>query len=186
MVLAGSLVGLGFLAKMMQAFFVVPAFGLVYLLAAPTPVRRRIWQLLLAGVAMFVAAAWWVVAVTLTPASARPYIGGSQHNSILELIFGYNGFGRLTGNETGSVTGGGAAGGIGGGTGGGSMWGPTGITRLFGSEMGTQISWLIPAALGHAARRVVALPSRRTHQQAARRDGAVGRDADRESVSSSA
>jgi 4-amino-4-deoxy-L-arabinose transferase-like glycosyltransferase len=94
---------------------------------------------------MFVAAAWWVVAVTLTPASARPYIGGSQHNSILELIFGYNGFGRLTGNETGSVTGGGAA--AGGATGGGSMWGPTGITRLFGSEMGTQISWLIPAAL---------------------------------------
>ena len=146
LVLAGSLVGLGFLAKMMQAFFVVPAFGLVYLLAAPTPVRRRIWQLLLAGVAMFVAAAWWVIAVTLTPASARPYIGGSQHNSILELIFGYNGFGRLTGNETGSVTGGGAGAG-GGGTGGGSMWGPTGITRLFGSEMGTQISWLIPAAL---------------------------------------
>jgi 4-amino-4-deoxy-L-arabinose transferase-like glycosyltransferase len=146
LVLAGSLVGLGFLAKMMQAFFVVPAFGLVYLLAAPTPVRRRIWQLLLAGVAMFVAAAWWVVAVTLTPASARPYIGGSQHNSILELIFGYNGFGRLTGNETGSVTGGGA-GNAAGGTGGGSMWGPTGITRLFGSEMGTQISWLIPAAL---------------------------------------
>jgi 4-amino-4-deoxy-L-arabinose transferase-like glycosyltransferase len=151
LVLAGSLVGLGFLTKMMQAFFVVPAFGLVYLLAAPTPVRRRIWQLLVAGVAMFVAAAWWVVAVTLTPASARPYIGGSQHNSILELIFGYNGFGRLTGNETGSVTGGGAAAGgvanAAGGTGGGSMWGPTGITRLFGSEMGTQISWLIPAAL---------------------------------------
>jgi 4-amino-4-deoxy-L-arabinose transferase-like glycosyltransferase len=146
LVLAGSLVGLGFLAKMMQAFFVVPAFGLVYLLAAPTPVRRRIWQLLLAGVAMFVAAAWWVVAVTVTPASARPYIGGSQHNSILELIFGYNGFGRLTGNETGSVTGGGAGTGAGG-TGGGSMWGPTGITRLFGSQMGTQISWLIPAAL---------------------------------------
>jgi 4-amino-4-deoxy-L-arabinose transferase-like glycosyltransferase len=143
LVLAGSLVGLGFLTKMMQAFFVVPAFGLVYLLAAPTSVRRRIWQLLLAGVAMFVAAAWWVVAVTLTPASARPYIGGSQHNSILELIFGYNGFGRLTGNETGSVTGGGR----GTAAGGGSMWGPTGITRLFGSEMGTQISWLIPAAL---------------------------------------
>ena len=146
LVLAGSLVGLGFLTKMMQAFFVVLAFGLVYLLAAPTPVRRRIWQLLLAGVAMFVAAAWWVVAVTLTPASARPYIGGSQHNSILELIFGYNGFGRLTGNETGSVTGGGAGNGLGG-TGGGNMWGPTGITRLFGSEMGTQISWLIPGAL---------------------------------------
>ena len=145
LVLAGSLVGFGFLAKMMQAFLVVPAFALVYLLAAPTPLRRRTWQLLLAGVAMFAAAAWWVVAVVLTPAADRPYIGGSQHNSILELIFGYNGFGRLTGNETGSVTGG-AGGGIGG-TGGGSQWGATGLTRLFGADMGTQISWLIPTAL---------------------------------------
>ena len=144
LVLAGSLVGFGFLAKMMQAFLVVPAFALVYLLAAPTPLRRRIWQLLLAGVAMFVAAAWWVVAVELTPAADRPYIGGSQHNSVLELIFGYNGFGRLTGNETGSVTGGG--GGFAG-AGGGSQWGATGLTRLFGADMGTQISWLIPAAL---------------------------------------
>jgi 4-amino-4-deoxy-L-arabinose transferase-like glycosyltransferase len=149
LVIAGSLVGFGFLAKMMQAFLVVPAFALVYLLAAPTPVRRRIWQLLLASVAMFVAAAWWVVAVVLTPAADRPYIGGSQHNSILELIFGYNGFGRLTGNETGSVTGGGgvAGAGAGGGAGGGSQWGATGLTRLFGADMGTQISWLIPAAL---------------------------------------
>jgi 4-amino-4-deoxy-L-arabinose transferase-like glycosyltransferase len=144
LVLAGSLVGFGFLAKMMQAFLVVPAFALVYLLAAPTPLRRRLWQLLLAGVAMFVAAAWWVAAVALTPASARPYIGGSQHNSIVELIFGYNGFGRLTGNETGSVTGGG---GLANRTGGASQWGPTGWSRLFGSEMGTQVSWLIPAAL---------------------------------------
>src|SRR5476651_1078999 len=97
---------------------------------------------------MFVAAAWWVVAVVLTPAADRPYIGGSQHNSILELIFGYNGFGRLTGNETGSVTGGGGGvAGAGGGAGGGSQWGATGLTRLFGADMGTQISWLIPAAL---------------------------------------
>jgi 4-amino-4-deoxy-L-arabinose transferase-like glycosyltransferase len=144
LVLAGSLVGFGFLAKMMQAFLVVPAFALVYVLAAPTPLRRRVWQLLLAGVAMVVAAAWWVAAVALTPASARPYIGGSQHNSILELIFGYNGFGRLTGDETGSVTGGG---GLGNRAGGASQWGPTGWNRLFGSQMGTQISWLIPAAL---------------------------------------
>ena len=75
----------------------------------------------------------------LVPASARPYIGGSQHNSILELILGYNGFGRLTGNETGSVGGGG-----GGGTG---MWGQTGWSRLFDSEIGGQVAWLLPAAL---------------------------------------
>jgi 4-amino-4-deoxy-L-arabinose transferase-like glycosyltransferase len=140
LVLTGALIGFGFLAKMMQAFLVVPGFALVYLVAAPITLRRRVTHLLLAGAAMVAAAGWWVLAVTLTPAADRPYIGGSQHNSILELILGYNGFGRLTGNETGSVTGGGTTGGAG-------MWGATGITRLFGSEMGTQIAWLIPAAL---------------------------------------
>ena len=137
LVLAGALVGLGFLTKMLQAMAVVPGFALVYLLAAPTSWRRRLVQLLAAGAVLVVAAGWWVAIVVLWPASSRPYVGGSQDNNILNLIFGYNGFGRLTGNENGSV-GGGA---------GGSRWGPTGIGRLFGSEMGTQISWLIPAAL---------------------------------------
>jgi 4-amino-4-deoxy-L-arabinose transferase-like glycosyltransferase len=140
LLLVGTLVGFGFLTKMLQALVVLPGFALVYLLAAPTPLRRRIVQLLAAGVAVVLSAGWWVAIVTLWPASSRPYIGGSQDNSILNLIFGYNGFGRLTGNEAGSVGGGGAAGGAG-------NWGPTGITRLFGAEMGTQISWLLPAAL---------------------------------------
>jgi 4-amino-4-deoxy-L-arabinose transferase-like glycosyltransferase len=140
LLLAASLIGLGFLTKMLQALIVVPGFALIYLLAAPTPVRRRVVQLLGAGVALVVSAGWWVAIVALWPASSRPYIGGSQDNSILNLIFGYNGLGRLTGNEAGSVVGGGAAGQAG-------QWGPTGIGRLFGSEMGTQISWLLPAAL---------------------------------------
>jgi 4-amino-4-deoxy-L-arabinose transferase-like glycosyltransferase len=144
LLLAGALIGLGFLTKMLQAFVVVPGFAAVYLLAAPTTLWRRLGQLLAAGGAMIAAAAWWVVTVALWPASSRPYIGGSQSNSILELIFGYNGFGRITGNETGSVVGGRA---LAGGQGGGGMWGPTGAMRLFGSEMGTQISWLLPAAL---------------------------------------
>ncbi len=151
LVLAGVLLGLGFLTKMMQSFVVVPGFAAVYLLAAPASLRRRLVQLLLSGMAMFAAAAWWVAIVALWPAGSRPYIGGSQDNNILNLIFGYNGFGRITGNERGSVVGGrvfGATGGLGGGPGNGSgMWGPTGITRLFGGEMGTQISWLLPAAL---------------------------------------
>jgi 4-amino-4-deoxy-L-arabinose transferase-like glycosyltransferase len=142
LVLVGVLIGFGFLAKMLQSLVVVPGFALVYLVAAPTTIGRRIWHLLGSGVAMVAAAGWWVAIVALWPAGSRPYIGGSQDNSILNLIFGYNGFGRLTGNETGSVVGGRAGGG-----GGGNMWGPTGITRLFGSEMGTQISWLLPAAL---------------------------------------
>ncbi len=146
LLLAGALIGIGFLTKMLQAFLVVPGFASVYLLAAPATLRRRIVQLLAGGVAMVVAAAWWVAVVALWPASSRPYIGGSQSNSILELIFGYNGFGRITGDEAGSVVGGGQLGGGAGATG-GNMWGPTGLTRLFGGEMGTQISWLIPAAL---------------------------------------
>jgi 4-amino-4-deoxy-L-arabinose transferase-like glycosyltransferase len=55
----------------------------------------------------------------------------------LNLMFGYNGLGRLTGNETGSV----------GGAGGGSQWGATGIARLFNTAFGGQISWLLPAAV---------------------------------------
>src|SRR3954470_10676238 len=140
LVLVGVLVGFAFLSKMMQAFVVVPGFALVYLIAAPTSLRRRILQLVGAGVAMLAAAGWWVAIVELWPASSRPYIGGSQTNSELELIFGYNGFGRLTGNETGSVIAGGTQGQAG-------MWGETGILRLFSSEMGGQIAWLLPAAL---------------------------------------
>jgi 4-amino-4-deoxy-L-arabinose transferase-like glycosyltransferase len=138
--LAGALVGLGFLTKMLQALIVVPGFAAVYLLAAPTPLRRRVGQLLAAGASLVLAAGWWVAIVALWPASSRPYIGGSSDNSILDLIFGYNGLGRLSGDETGSVVGGGGQGQAG-------AWGPTGLTRLFGAEMGTQISWLLPAAL---------------------------------------
>ncbi|RZS89955.1 4-amino-4-deoxy-L-arabinose transferase-like glycosyltransferase [Motilibacter rhizosphaerae] len=143
LLLAGSAIGVGFLAKMLQVLLVVPGFALVYLVLAPTGFWRRVRQLLLAGVALVASAGWWVAIVELWPASDRPYIGGSQHNSILELVIGYNGLGRLDGDETGSVVGGG--GGAGGN--GGGMWGSTGLTRLFGSEIGGQVSWLIPAAL---------------------------------------
>jgi 4-amino-4-deoxy-L-arabinose transferase-like glycosyltransferase len=142
LLLAGALVGTGFITKMMQAFLVVPAFGLAYLIAADTSLRRRIGQLLAAGAAMLVASSWWVAIVALWPASSRPYIGGSQDNSILNLIFGYNGFGRITGSEAGSVGGGGPAN-----TAGGSMWGKTGLLRMFSNEFGSQGAWLIPTAL---------------------------------------
>jgi 4-amino-4-deoxy-L-arabinose transferase-like glycosyltransferase len=141
-VFAGAFVGFGFLTKMLQALLLVPALGLVYLVAAPTSVRRRLVQVLAGLAALVVSAGWWIAVVELTPARYRPYIGGSQHNSILELTLGYNGLGRLSGSETGSVGGGGA--GAGTGTG---MWGQTGLTRLFSAEIGGQISWLLPAAL---------------------------------------
>ena len=138
LVLAGTLVGFGFITKMLQAFILMPVLALVYLLAGPPKLGRRIVQLIWCGVALVVAAGWWVVAVVLTPAADRPYVGGSTDNNILNLIFGYNGIGRLSGSETGSVGGGGPA---------GSMWGPTGWDRLFLKSFGGQVSWLIPGAL---------------------------------------
>ncbi len=139
MIIVGVFIGLGFLTKTLQVLLVVPFFGLAYLIAAPTSLGRRIVHSLLAVGAMVLSAGWWVAIVELMPASARPYIGGSQTNSFLELTFGYNGFGRLSGDETGSVGGGGAAG--------GGRWGQTGIARMFSSGIGDQISWLLPSAL---------------------------------------
>jgi 4-amino-4-deoxy-L-arabinose transferase-like glycosyltransferase len=127
---AGALIGLAFLTKMMQAFTVVPFFGVAYLVAAPSGLRRRILQLLASLAAMIVAGGWWVAIVALVPAADRPFIDGSPDNSILNLIFVYNGFGRLTGNGEG-----------------GNFSGTAGILRLFNEEMGGQASWLIPAAV---------------------------------------
>jgi 4-amino-4-deoxy-L-arabinose transferase-like glycosyltransferase len=159
LVLAGALVGFGFITKMMQAFIVLPVIAVVYLLAAPTGWWRRVWQVLAIGLSVLVAAGWWVAAVALTPAADRPYVGGSQDNSILNLIFGYNGFGRLTGNESGSV---------GGGNVGGAMWGPTGWTRLFNDSFGNTMSWLLPGALVMGAvLLVLTVRARRTDRERA-------------------
>jgi 4-amino-4-deoxy-L-arabinose transferase-like glycosyltransferase len=136
---AGTMIGFAFLTKQLQAFLVLPVLAAVYLWAAPLRFRTRLWHAFAALAAVVVSAGWWVAIVELVPASMRPYIGGSQTNSFLELTFGYNGLGRLTGNETGSVTPGGGQG--------TSMWGQTGILRMFTGEIGGQIAWLLPAAL---------------------------------------
>ncbi|WP_030193528.1 glycosyltransferase family 39 protein [Streptomyces sp. NRRL S-87] len=145
LVAAGAAVGLAFLTKTLQAFVVLPPLAVLYAVCAPTRLRRRLGQLALAGLALVVSGGWWVAVVELWPASSRPYIGGSQDNSFLELTFGYNGLGRINGNETGSVGGRGAGGA--GGAGGGGMWGETGIDRLFSDGVGGQVAWLLPAAL---------------------------------------
>ncbi|MEU6123546.1 glycosyltransferase family 39 protein [Streptomyces sp. NPDC047123] len=137
---AGVAVGFAFLAKTLQAFLILPPLAVLYAVCAPVPLRRRLGQLAASAGALLVAGGWWVAVVELWPASSRPYIGGSQHNSFLELTFGYNGLGRINGEETGSV-GGGPRGG------GGGQWGDTGIGRMFGPEVGGQIAWLLPAAL---------------------------------------
>ncbi len=138
MVLAGSAIGFAFLTKMAQGLLMLPAFGLVYLIASPLRLRARIGHLLAATGAMIVSAGWFVALVALWPAGSRPFIGGSTNNSLWELALGYNGLGRIFGS-------GGGNGGTGGG--GGGFGGTAGILRMFNTSFGTQISWLIPAAL---------------------------------------
>jgi len=134
-VLAAVVVGFAFNTKYLQGFLVVPAFALTWLIAAPVSLRRRLGGLLLAGAVLLVSSGWWVLAVDLIPAAARPFIGGSTDNSAIQLLLGYDGLARIFG---------GSAGGAGGG---GGFSGATGILRLFNAEFGGGISWLIPFAL---------------------------------------
>ncbi|MGU3292399.1 ArnT family glycosyltransferase [Williamsia sp. M5A3_1d] len=170
--LAGVAVGFAFLAKMLEGLMVLPALGLVYLVAAPAGLGKRVRDLLIAAVAMVVSAGWYVLLTLLWPASSRPYLAGSTDNNFMNLVLGYNGLARIEGKQ-----GGGAGRSIAdsplatelmervrsraGSRGGGSMFadGP-GITRLFTGEFGIEISWLLPAALV-ALVAVIALRGRR-------------------------
>ncbi|WP_084522819.1 glycosyltransferase family 39 protein [Nocardia inohanensis] len=177
LVAAGVLMGFGFLTKMMQAFLILPGLGLVVLVAGAGGVGLRIKQLLTAAAALVISSGWYVALVALWPAGSRPYIGGSTTNSLWELAVDYNGVGRILGNNgrggmpnyqpaTGNgisptdsaapATGGGvpATGGELPSTGGGQFprgmagfGSKPGVTRLFTGELGTEFSWLLPAAV---------------------------------------
>ena len=141
---AGLLIGLGFLTKQFQVLLVLPGFGLAMLLLSPTPWPRRLLDAVVALGSMVIGAGWWVLLTVLVPSGSRPYFGGSQTDSFIELTFSYNGLGRLTGNETGSVIPGASEALTGGSQGG--MWGETGLFRLWTSDFGDQITWLAPIA----------------------------------------
>ncbi len=97
-ILAMALVGIAFNIKMLEAVFVVPAFVLVYLVMAKGAARKLVHT----AIAVFVLAAAsfsWAVVVDSIPSNERPYIGSSQNNSVMNLIFGYNGLSRLTGER---------------------------------------------------------------------------------------
>jgi 4-amino-4-deoxy-L-arabinose transferase-like glycosyltransferase len=98
LLLCAALVGIGFNIKMAEAYLVIPAFGALYLLAAPRTIWTRIWHLALALLVMLTISLSWVVIVDLTPTSMRPYVDSTQDNSELSLAVGYNGIDRLLGN----------------------------------------------------------------------------------------
>jgi 4-amino-4-deoxy-L-arabinose transferase-like glycosyltransferase len=99
LILAGFWVGLAFQAKMIEAWLLLPAFGLAYLLDGPGPLARRIRQLVVAGIVAGVVSLAWMTAVSLVPAANRPYADGSSNDSVYAQVFVYNGFGRF-GDQT--------------------------------------------------------------------------------------
>ena len=109
LVIAGVWVGIGFQAKLVLAWAVLPALALVYLVAAPTPLRKRLTHVAVSGLATVIVSASWLTIVTLTPANDRPYIDGTTNNSALSMAFGYNFLNRfsnlgISAASTGSVS----------------------------------------------------------------------------------
>jgi 4-amino-4-deoxy-L-arabinose transferase-like glycosyltransferase len=156
-IIAGIVVGLAFQAKMIEAWAVLPAFGLGYVIAAPGTVIRRLGRLAIAGVVTVAVSLSWMTAVTLVPAADRPYIDGSRHDSVYEQVFEYNGVYRFGAGSTNGL-------------GSGLTYMPSaqarahaaevaqthspsadtshpGIARLVTGEVGRDAGWLLPVAL---------------------------------------
>ncbi|MFM9448004.1 ArnT family glycosyltransferase [Streptomyces acidiscabies] len=170
LVVAGVWVGAGFQSKMLEAWAVLPALALVYLVSAPIPLRRRVVHLGVSGVVMAAVSVSWMVAVTLVPAKDRPYVDGTTDNSAFSMVVGYNFLNRfsalgVSAASTGSVSGtqggghreGGAlrggegaradAGAFGGGAQGrGPGQGQDGWAKMFGTSLASQTGWLYPFA----------------------------------------
>jgi len=143
------LVGLAFNTKTLAALLVVPGLAAAWLVCAPGTTRRRVGLLAGAAVVLAVVSLCWLVAFDLTPASERPYVGGSHDNSELSLSFGHNGVGRVLGERGAPVqtvvlkTAKGSlrlAGSI-------SSTGRPSPTRLFNIADGDQGAWLLAFAL---------------------------------------
>jgi 4-amino-4-deoxy-L-arabinose transferase-like glycosyltransferase len=141
LVLSGLFIGFGFTTKMLQAWVVLPAFALAYLVGVRIPLRRKLLDLLATGAAVLVSSLWWMALVSLWP-GAKPFIGSSGTGSVWDLVIGYNGIGRVAGGGAGSKA---------------SelstllsmvlFGGIPGPTRLFNPLLGGQISWRLPLAL---------------------------------------
>lgn len=143
LVVAGIWVGLAFQAKMIEAWLVLPALGLAYLVAAPVSLPRRVRHVLVGGVTAGVVSLLWMLAVTIVPANARPYVDGSRSGSLFEQVFVYNGFGRI-GEQSPLQTL------VGQGLALLHPGAPPGWDRLLTGDLGRDAGWLLPLALGIA------------------------------------
>lgn len=106
LIISLALVGVGFNIKMLEAYMVVPAIYIVYLLCTTVSFKKRIVHLFIGTLVMVVISFSWAAIVDLVPASSRPYVGSSTNNSELELIIGHNGVERLSSSSSGMGGGG--------------------------------------------------------------------------------
>ncbi|GAA2494734.1 ArnT family glycosyltransferase [Streptomyces longisporus] len=109
LVMAGVWVGIGFQSKMLEAWAVLPALALVYLISAPIALRKRLAHLTVSAVVMAAVSCSWMLAVTLTPAKDRPYVDGTTNNSAFSMVVGYNFLNRfsslgISAASTGSIS----------------------------------------------------------------------------------
>lgn len=186
--------GLAFNTKMLAAYIVLPALVLTYAALAPVPWRRRLVDLVIAGGVLAAVSLAWALAVELTPAQSRPYVGSSKSNSVLELMVGHNALGRFVSllrpqrAEASSVSSASASSGAPAlaqaaspGRDSASTTGatrsalsrlfvrtPAGPTRLFGGLLAAQAAWLLPLAI--AGWLVWLSPGRRRAESAVRAD----------------
>lgn len=88
-------VGIGFNIKMAEAFLIIPAIYITYLFSKQVKFKRKILNLIIGSLILVAVSLSWGIAVDLTPASNRPFVGSSTNNSELELMIGHNGLQRL-------------------------------------------------------------------------------------------
>jgi 4-amino-4-deoxy-L-arabinose transferase-like glycosyltransferase len=130
LLLCAVLVGLAFNTKMLEAYLVLPALALAYVLAARRSLRTRLGELALAAGAMLLVSLLWFASMMLVPAGDRPYVGESSGNSWFQLILDGNGIERVTGS----------AGAFG-------RHVESNLLYLFSRHVAGQIAWLLPLAL---------------------------------------
>ena len=88
-------IGLGFNIKMLQAYLILPAIVLVYLLSMRQIWWERLVHLTVATAVLLVISFSWIMIIDLTPEEHRPYVSSTENNRMLELVFGHNGLNRL-------------------------------------------------------------------------------------------
>lgn len=88
-------VGIGFNIKMAEAFLIIPAIYITYLFSKKVKFKKKILNLIIGSIILVAVSLSWGIAVDLTPASNRPFVGSSTNNSELELMIGHNGLQRL-------------------------------------------------------------------------------------------